>query len=173
MTRPSSRCRICQCEKANGEQWFLVIGNYWEDRLRVLPWSERLAKGEGMHAACSPSHVQQLVAHWLATGSLAYPFAQSPASATPAIPLMGRVLRPEALVPDGRQALGELAVDRESLKRLLLENPESLVPVLDALVGALYVSEGHERELQNLFPEETKAAKLMLSSSSKWPDLAV
>ena len=33
---------------------------------------------------------------------------------------------------------GELAVHRESLRRLLMENPESLVPVLDALVNALY-----------------------------------
>ena len=91
MTPSTSQCRICQCERRQGEQWFLLVGNHWEDRLQILPWSERLSLGEGMHAACSPGHVQQLVAHWMATGSLDYPFAHVGAVTAPSAPLSEKV----------------------------------------------------------------------------------
>jgi hypothetical protein len=132
------RCRICQCEKRNGERWFLVTENNWEDRVKILPWSEKLARGRGAHGACSPSHVQQLVAHWMATGSLDYPFARHACKSAQASFLEENALEGD-LAPalEKSRPLGELAVDRESLKQVLIENPESLVPVLDALVTAL------------------------------------
>ena len=138
MTPSISQCRICQCERRDGEQWFLLVGNQWEDRLRILPWSERLSSGEGMHAACSPGHVQQLVAHWMATGALDYPFAHVGAVKAPSAPLPEKAFNQDFSPHAGSRVLGELAVHRESLRRLLMESPESLVPVLDALVSALY-----------------------------------
>ena len=44
-----------------------------------------------------------------------------------------------AVEPDTRQGtvLGELAIHRESLTRLLAENPQALAGMLDALVNAL------------------------------------
>ncbi len=138
MNRSAPHCRICHVERAPGEPWFLVVGNDWEDRLKILCWNETLARQDRVHPACSPSHVQQLVAYWMATGSLNYPFA------TDASLEGGEKVGPRAHplaspIPntDNTQAIGELAVDRASVKRLLLENPESLVPVLDALMTAL------------------------------------
>ena len=95
-----------------------------------------------MHAACSPSHVQQLVAHWMATGGLDYPFAHVGAVTAPSAPLPEKVFNQDFSPHAGSRVLGELAVHRESLRRLLMENPESLVPVLDALVSALYKNNG-------------------------------
>lgn len=97
--------------------------------------------GEGMQAACSPSHAQQLVAHWMATGSLDYPFAHVGAVAAPTAPLSEKTVNQDFSAQAGSHVLGELAVHRESLRRLLMESPESLVPVLDALVSALYKSD--------------------------------
>lgn len=150
------RCRVCQNEKQYGEEWFLVIGNYWEDRLRILPWTERLATAEGVHAICSPWHVQQLVAHWMATGSLDYPFAHRLSRTSSATRSHGS-FNVNSTVITGRQPLGELAVDRESLRRLLMERPESLVPVLDALVTALYSGREEMPSIYSAAPTEIES----------------
>jgi len=117
--------------------WFLVTENRWTDRVKVLSWNDALVSQPGIHAACCAAHVQQLVVHWMATGSLEYPFAQNR-------PQRGRALRPgrqrkETAEPDirGSRVLGELAVHRESLERILTENPESLAGILKALLRAL------------------------------------
>ena len=136
------RCRICQEERRDGANWFLLMDNDWEDRLKIAVWCESLAARHETYAACSLSHVQKLVAHWMATGSLDYPFA-------PVIPRLPRTFSslerfgsPNSGCGDlGKiQELGELAVDRDTLHRLFLENPDSLVPVLDALMSALHTN---------------------------------
>jgi hypothetical protein len=74
----------------------------------------------------------------MATGSLNYPFA------TDRWCEVDEKFSPRACDslshfpdPGKTQAIGELAVDRASVNRLLLENPESLAPVLEALMSAL------------------------------------
>ena len=74
----------------------------------------------------------------MATGGLDYPFAHVGAVTAPSAPLPDKVFNQDFSPHAGSRVLGELAVHRESLRRLLMENPESLVPVLDALVSALY-----------------------------------
>ena len=162
MTPSTSHCRICQCERHHGEQWFLLVANHWEDRLRISPWSERLSLGEGMHAACSPSHVQQLVAHWMATGSLDYPFAHVGAVAAPAARRSEKGFNQDFSVLAGSRVLGELAVHRESLRRLLMENPESLVPVLDALVSALYKNDNGDADPDSILVEQPEPVKITI-----------
>jgi hypothetical protein len=85
------------------------------------------------------AHVQELVAHWMATGSLDHPFARTRPSEAGSIqkrPIGRRALQTE---PDirGSKVLGELAVHRESLTRILIESPESLAGILSALINAL------------------------------------
>lgn len=132
------RCRICQAERRQGETWFSLIDNEWEDRLKVVVWCEELAARDQACAACSPSHVQKLVTHWMATGSLDYPIARiMPRSARFSL---SRELPSPSTVSCHTvriQELGELAVDRDTLHRIFLENPNSLSPVLDALMSAL------------------------------------
>lgn len=132
---PTRTCSICGDSCAPQGRWFLVVENSWEDKLKILEWNERLAWREGVHQACSVGHVQELVVHWMTTGSLDYPFAQ--------LRMLGRGsrLRSEARgireFDGAARPLGELAVHRESLQRVLSESPHSLTTILDALLAAL------------------------------------
>jgi hypothetical protein len=118
-------CSICLEQRTEEEGWFLVTENSWTDRLKILGWNDTLALEPGVHAACGAAHVQQLVVHWMATGSLNYPFARSHAGE--------RSRRKRAHRPE----LDIRAVHRESLSRVLRENPESLGSILSALISAL------------------------------------
>jgi hypothetical protein len=129
-------CAICGDEKSAGSLWFLLAENRWEDKLKILQWDPQLARQDGIRRACSAAHVQELVVHWMTTGSLNYPFARvsSDDKAAPrceAWPVRGDV--------DTRVArqIGELAIHRDSVKRLLGESPQYLKTILDALVSAL------------------------------------
>jgi hypothetical protein len=131
-------CTICGDEKSGGQVWFLLAENHWEDKLKILCWHERLAHREGIHRACCASHVQELVVHWMTTGSLDYPFASAAPMLESSPPWPDSVL-PMAYDIDTRGArqIGELAVHRESIGRALSENPESLQVILDELLEAL------------------------------------
>ena len=132
-------CTICGEPRRENDGWFLLTENRWTDRLKVLGWSDRFVSQAGVYPACGAAHVQQLVVHWMAMGSLAHPFARvrSGCSGNP------RKLLPEksaeAQEPDtlGVKVIGELAVHRESLSRILVENPESLASILGALIRAI------------------------------------
>ena len=137
--RVECRCVICREEHLDSDGWFLLTENRWTDRLKILNWNDVLASQPGVHAACCAGHVQQLVVHWMVTGSLEYPFARS--RPEPRRSLLSRPEHPPAghAEPDlsGSRTLSELAVDRQSLERVLMENPESMVGILKALLSAL------------------------------------
>jgi hypothetical protein len=126
-------CSICLEPRNEEDGWFLLTENSWTDRLKILGWNDTLVSEPGVHAACGAAHVQQLVVHWMATGSLNYPFARSH------IGERTRRKRPHQPEIDirGAKVIGELAVHRESLSRVLRENPESLGSILSALISAL------------------------------------
>jgi hypothetical protein len=130
-------CAICGEPKIHYDGWFLLTENRWTDRWKILAWNESLANAPGVYSACGASHVQQLVVHWMAMGSLEFPFASAlnwePAHERPRAKRTGRSEPNTA----GSQVLGELAVHRESLTRILRESPESLASILEALVSAL------------------------------------
>jgi hypothetical protein len=136
--RTSIVCAICG-EPHNGEEgWFLLTENRWTDRVKVLAFNPLLAGEEGIFCVCGRAHVRELVVHWMVTGRLDYPFAEFPSPR----PVRTRSERrqPAARVEPnvGTSAvIGELAVDRESLMRVLGESPESLSAILEALVAGL------------------------------------
>lgn len=127
-------CAICGEERSANQPRFLVTENAWEDKLTILQWNEQMASRAGIQVACGIDHVEELVIHWMTTGSLAYPFART---------VLGAPGRRRSTLSAGRvdlsgaRAIGELAVHRESVERLLAENPQSLKVVLDALLEAL------------------------------------
>ncbi|HTR66006.1 MAG TPA: hypothetical protein VMH85_09540 [Terriglobales bacterium] len=127
-------CSICGEIEADTGDWFLVSENHLEDKLQILHWSRHLAGRAGIHPACSAAHVQELVVHWMTTGSLDYPFAM-------AKPIRVALQRGPGGVVEREtrrfRPIGELAVDRESMKRVLNESPHSLRTILDALLRAL------------------------------------
>ena len=143
-------CTICGQRRTADDGWFIVLENRWTDRLKILGWSDVLARQPGSHHTCGPEHVQELVVHWMTTGTLDYPFAQvSEIAERQADGIAGNNEHSE---PDmkGLRVLGELAVHRESLIRILDERPESLAPVLEALLRAL----ASPRLVSNEFDEE-------------------
>jgi hypothetical protein len=132
-------CTICDEEKSPGQVWFLVTESHCEDKLKILQWQDEVAEREGIYQACCPAHVEELVIHWMTTGSLDFPFATT---ATMRVKLGRRT--PVASLPmigepdtRGARQIGELAVHRESMGRLLNESPDSLQLILDELTRAL------------------------------------
>jgi hypothetical protein len=140
----SPACTICGDRKPPAGVWFLVVENYWEDKLKILQWQAEVAGRDGMHGACCPAHVEELVIHWMTTGSLDFPFAKT---ATTSVRLGRRRLGlPRMVEADTRGArqIGELAVHRESMSRLLNESPDSLQLILDELTRALQRESSHD-----------------------------
>jgi hypothetical protein len=128
-------CTICGEQKSEGQVWFLVAESHWEDRLKILRWEAELAKRQGMHSACCPAHVQELVTYWMSSGNVDFLLPSAGAS----LPSSRTSKLPYVVEPDTRGAgeIGELAVDRASLGRALNENPDSLLIILDELRDAL------------------------------------
>jgi hypothetical protein len=130
-------CSICGDPEPDASIWFLVRENHLEDKVQILHWNDRLVGGAGVYPACSAAHVQEMVVHWMTTGSLSYPFAL----------VRGRDAEERHGGNRGRGAaqvvfrearpIGELSVDRDSMKRVLNESPHSLRTILDALLSAL------------------------------------
>jgi len=111
-------CAICGEEKPDHDSWFLLAENQWEDKLKILQWHERLAKSLAL--ACSPAHVEELVIHWMTTGSLDYPFART--STRPRWTSRQPWSASCDLDMTGVRQIGELAVDRESMERVLSDS---------------------------------------------------
>jgi len=134
----TQECTICGDRKMAGQVWFLVAESHYEDKLRILEWRDEVAKRQGIYAVCGAAHVEEMVIHWMTTGSLDYPFATVGQK-------RGRLtLRPGSFLPmldepdsRGARQIGELAIDPECVRRALREDPESLRVILDELVRAL------------------------------------
>jgi hypothetical protein len=138
MEQLNQGCTICGEPRSGKQRWFLIVEDRWQDKLKILHWNDRLAALPGIHSACGAGHLQQLVVHWMTTGSVDHPFARA------ALSLAGQARwrnpRP-AMQPfesSGVQQIGELTVHRESLQRVLGECPASLQSILDALLSALH-----------------------------------
>jgi len=129
-------CSICGDAEPDASFWFLVRENYLQDKVQILHWNERLAGGVGVHPACSAAHVQEMVVHWMTTGSLSYPFALVRQRDPDARRGRERSRSTQREIRENRP-IGELAVDRESMQRVLSESPHSLRTILDALLSAL------------------------------------
>jgi hypothetical protein len=143
-------CTICGEEKSSSEVWFLLTESHWQDKLRILQWQDEIAERKGMYGACCPAHVEELVIHWMTTGSLDFPFA------TTAGPVRLRRRAPLAFLPStvepdtrGARQIGELAVHRESIGRLLNDSPDSLQLILDELTRALLRESAHDSEFES------------------------
>ena len=149
-------CILCTKQGRGNSSWFLLVENYCQEKLRVLRWESHLAAQPNVHPACSADHVLELVVHWMTTGSLDYPFARFG-------PNQPREFRNEkrGSAEDGpadRSAraslLGELSIDRASVKRILAENPECLHAVLAALLEALEPAAGVKETGRERWGEE-------------------
>lgn len=139
------QCAICGRDIDNNDEnsWFLVVGNRWRDSIKILQWERHVAGQDGVLKVCSTDHVRELVVHWMTTGSLDYPFAHVPNERKPPV-RRSRRREWQALPPDPEevdisraQQIGELAIHRESLQRVLRESPEILETMIEALLEGL------------------------------------
>jgi hypothetical protein len=160
-------CAICGEERSANQPRFLIAENNWEDKLTILRWSEPMASRAGIKVACSIDHVEELVIHWMTTGRLDYPFARTS---------LGAAGWREISAPGGRvdisgaRPVGELAVHRESLERVLTENPQSLQGILDALLDALRQEIAIEAKPVSLREAERKEEEKELCVASTEPE---
>jgi hypothetical protein len=126
-------CAICGRASSANQLRFLIAENRWEDKLTILRWNESVVSRPGIKAACSIEHVEELVIHWMTTGRLDDSFARTSYGVggwRHASPLRRTDL-------SGARSIAELAVHRESLERVLMDHPQSLQVILDALLDAL------------------------------------
>jgi hypothetical protein len=151
-------CAICGEEQHGDETRFLVAESRWDDKLTVLEWNEQMASRAGIHIACSLNHVEELVVHWMTTGSLDYPFARASLGSRNWQRRVGPDYRVDL---SGARMLGELAVHRDSVERVLADNPQSLQVILDALVDAL------QRETMNLGERTAPREKRLLDEQER------
>ncbi len=159
MTIATERCcAICLEACVQKAGWFLLTENRWTDRLKILGWDDSLAAQPGTYAACGAAHAQQLVIHWMAMGTLDFPFARAYSQNKKSHRRNGASEQPCDTDADtkGVKVYGELAVHRESLKRILSESPQSLGSVLQALAGAL-----GDRKSSVLAEREEEAAHVL------------
>ena len=157
MTPKRFTCTICGEHSTGDMGWFLVVQDSWLDRLKILHWNSGLAAEEGVHSVCDATHVSELVAHWMATGSLEYPFA-SLSFPKQKVRIIEFGTNKRGAASDEFQnagLIGELAVHRESLERILQDNPQSLSGILEALLGALKQDSMKTRPLARLKEELT------------------
>lgn len=141
----------------------MLAESRWQDRLKILQWSDQLLTQAGIHCACSTNHVQELVVHWMIAGSLDYPFACLPTDRQKGVRIREITLTRDTADVDTRGArlIGELAVDRESISRALKDSPDALAAIMDALVRALK-QENHRGEC------ESEEGDLQLCGASRY-----
>jgi hypothetical protein len=129
-------CIICDQKAVPGQRWFALAQDYHEDRLRIFH-QENFTGQAPIPRACCPAHVQQLAIHWMVTGSLDYPFAES----RPNRPSAKRFIAPSTPtdVVDRQRVspICELSVNRDVVCRVLLENAAWLGVILEELRDAL------------------------------------
>jgi hypothetical protein len=129
-----------------------MVESRWQDKVKILQWHDELAWQAGIHRVCGAAHAQELVVHWMTTGSLNYPFALTRSDREPKSRRLTPKLPPDVDTRAGNQ-IGELAIHRESIQRILLESPHSLTAILDALLSALQPGQPRKRVLAEQEPE--------------------
>ena len=131
-----SGCAICGRRRTSDGGWFLLTESRWQDKLTILQWHDQIAVQPGVQRVCNASHAQELVVHWMTTGGLDYPFARTQ-DRKPGVQKTKRMQQSRTVDLRGARPIGELAIHRESIQRILRDSPHSLSAILEALLSAL------------------------------------
>jgi len=129
-------CTICGDDMPASLRSFAVAQSRLEDKVRIFH-REDATDPSGVHGACCSAHVRELVIHWMVTGSLDYPFADTRPKRAAAAETLTRPVGCESGFTSLATPIGELAIDRDSVNRVLSENPVWLEVILDELHDAL------------------------------------
>ena len=131
-----NRCAVCGHPVDRLATAYLLVAQATPPRIAILRWNQTLAAREEARAACSPEHALEIVAHWMVSGLLDIHFTK-PAPRLhqnrPSSELTGSAT---GLAPH-YQPIGELVINRDSVRKLVASDPEALASVLDSLLEAL------------------------------------
>jgi len=113
--------------------------------LRVQQWEEKLAGSAGVRTVCQSAHALEIVALWMATGSLQFDFAQPTVVRAPSQNTRGRFSSgfpgPRTAARAPINAVAEGSLDYSMARQALEADPAPLVRSLDTLLAALRRSE--------------------------------
>jgi hypothetical protein len=158
----TSRCAICGEERSGNEPRFLLAENSWEDKLTIVHWNEDVASREGVQVACGIAHAEELAVLWMTTGRLDYPFARTALGAS----AWRYISRPNSAVDlRGARRIGELSIHRESVERLVAENPQTIKVILDPLLCALHQEIGREAQAESLQAQDGEQENTFCTAS--------
>lgn len=129
-------CTICGENMPASRRSFAVVQSRLEDKVRIFH-REDMAGPRGVQGACCSAHVRELVIHWMVTGSLDYPFADARSKHKLAVQSPTRSPGGQGAFDSLAVPIGELAIDRDSVSRILSENPAWLEVILGELHDAL------------------------------------
>jgi hypothetical protein len=130
-----SCCAVCGQIVEEDDCGYLLSTHPLTNRITIFCWSSARARIDEVRAACQPQHAIEMVAEWIACGTLNLTFADA------SLPHVSR--RKSTLSrrnPGTRvfsQPLGELAINPETVRRLFEGNPGALASMLDCLLEAL------------------------------------
>jgi hypothetical protein len=131
--KSDSPCAVCG-HLVDPISGYLLMAQVTPPRIAILHWNKTLARREEARAACSPEHALEIVAHWMVSGRLDLKFTE------PALhedkPIREMMESAAHQIPHG-QPIGELVINRDSVRRLVASDPEALVSVLDSLLEVL------------------------------------
>jgi hypothetical protein len=118
---------------------YLLTARLDPQRVAILRWSQALAAREDARTACSPEHALEIVAHRMISGRLDLNFTE----ATPQKTDRKRQSPTRAEDPSKNyHPIGELVINRDSVRKLVASDPDALASVLDSLLEALQYDGG-------------------------------
>ncbi len=143
-------CAVCGEGNSENKTRFLLAENRWQDKLTILEWNEQTASRTSVQVACCVNHAEELVVHWIATGSLNYSLARTVLGAGGWRRSAGSDSSSDF---GGARALGSLAVLRESIEALLAENPRSIQLMVDKLMEPPRIMPSQQRSNREEYQE--------------------
>ncbi len=159
----SHYCAVCNQTVEDDAFAYLLTTNPAQNRLTILRWDRSLCQSERARAACEPEHVLEIVAYWMACGTLDLTFAQ--AAPFPIPPGQDRAPAARSIRAHTQpKSIGELTVNRETLHQVLENNPQALASILDSLL------EGLQRD-RNIGPEADAISRTPLALTLSSPPI--
>ena len=133
-------CAVCGSALDHETPGYLVTAHARSNRLAILRGDSRLANLDNVRAACGHDHALEIVAHWMVSGRLDITFTNASPGGEGAN--MERCEQKGGTADGARRLahpkpIGELFINRESVRSLLASDPDALASVLDTLLDAL------------------------------------
>jgi len=144
--KSDSRCAVCGHLVDPMVSGYLLMAQVTPPRIAILHWNRPLAAREEVRAACSPEHALEIVAHWMVSGLLDINFSQPAPYNHEDKRIVDKRIKEltESATPQAPrcQPIGELVINRDSVRRLVASDPEALASVLDSLLEVLLRDRG-------------------------------